>query len=30
VLPDGRIRLSEVWAWESKRGSGTSVAEEAL
>jgi hypothetical protein len=29
VLPDGRVRLSEVWAWESKPGSGTSAAEEA-
>jgi hypothetical protein len=29
VLPDGRLRLSEVWAWESKPGSGTSAAEES-
>jgi hypothetical protein len=29
VLPDGRLRLSEVWAWESKPGAGTSVAEES-
>lgn len=28
VLPDGRIRLSEDWAWESKAGTGTSAAEE--
>jgi hypothetical protein len=30
VLPDGRLRLSETWAWESKPGAGTSVSEEAL
>jgi hypothetical protein len=29
VLPDGRLRLSEVWAWESKPGAGKSVAEES-
>jgi hypothetical protein len=29
VLPDGRLRLSEVWAWESKPGAGTSAAEES-
>jgi len=29
VLPDGRLRLSEVWAWESKPGTGTSAAEES-
>jgi len=28
VLPDGRLRLSEAWAWESKAGAGRSVAEE--
>jgi hypothetical protein len=27
-LPDGRLRLEETWAWESKPGQGTSVAEE--
>lgn len=28
-LPDGRLRLAEDGAWESKPGSGTSVGEEA-
>jgi hypothetical protein len=28
TLPDGRLRLSEDWAWESKPGSGTSAVEE--
>jgi hypothetical protein len=28
MLPDGRIRLNETWEWESRRGSGHSVAEE--
>ena len=28
VLPDGRLRLEEDWAWESKGGSGTSAVEE--
>jgi hypothetical protein len=28
-LPDGRLRLFEDWAWQSKSGSGTSAAEEA-
>jgi len=28
TLPDGRLRLDEEWAWESKSGSGTSAAEE--
>lgn len=28
VLPDGRLRLAEDWAWESKPGAGTSAAEE--
>ena len=27
-LPDGRLRLDEVWAWESKPGSGKSAVEE--
>ncbi|WP_299531027.1 hypothetical protein [uncultured Streptomyces sp.] len=27
-LPDGRLRLEESWAWESREGSGTSVVEE--
>ena len=29
VLPDGRLRLDEAWAWESKPGAGTSAAEES-
>jgi hypothetical protein len=29
VLPDGRVHLSEAWAWESKPGAGTSWAEES-
>ena len=28
VLPDGRLRLDEVWAWESRPGAGTSAVEE--
>lgn len=28
VLPDGRVRLHETWAWDSRPGSGTSVLEE--
>jgi hypothetical protein len=28
VLPDGRLRFDEDWAWESKPGSGTSAVEE--
>ena len=28
ALPDGRLRLEESWQWESRDGSGTSVAEE--
>ena len=28
VLRDGRLRLDEVWAWESKAGDGTSAVEE--
>jgi hypothetical protein len=27
-LDDGRLRLHEEWAWDSKAGSGTSVLEE--
>ena len=29
LLPDGRVRLSETWEWESRPGGGRSVAEEA-
>jgi hypothetical protein len=28
LLPDGRIRLNESWEWESRAGSGQSIAEE--
>jgi hypothetical protein len=28
LLEDGRVRLHETWAWESKTGSGTGVLEE--
>jgi hypothetical protein len=28
TLPDGRLRLHEVWEWESKDGAGTSAVEE--
>lgn len=28
VLPDGRVRLHETWAWDSREGSGTSLLEE--
>ncbi len=28
VLPDGRVRLQEDWAWESRAGSGRSAVEE--
>jgi catechol 2,3-dioxygenase-like lactoylglutathione lyase family enzyme len=28
TLPDGRLRLSETWQWESRQGSGTSVVDE--
>ncbi len=28
VLPDGRLRLHETWAWDSQEGSGTSTLEE--
>lgn len=27
-LPDGRLRLDETWAWESREGAGTSAVEE--
>lgn len=27
-LPDGRLRLDELWQWESRDGAGTSVLEE--
>lgn len=27
-LADGRLRLHETWAWDSREGSGTSVVEE--
>ena len=30
VLPDGRLRLAEDWAWETKPGAGTSAVEEIL
>jgi hypothetical protein len=30
VLGDGRLRLEEKWAWESKPGTGTSAAEEIV
>ena len=30
TLPDGRLRLSEEWDWESKPGSGTSVEDEVV
>ena len=29
TLPDGRVSLSEDWAWETKPGSGTNFTEEA-
>jgi hypothetical protein len=28
ALPDGRLRLDERWAWESRPGDGTSAVEE--
>lgn len=28
VLPDGRLRLDETWAWESQSGEGTSTLAE--
>ena len=30
ALPDGRVRLHETWAWDSRDGSGTSMLEEEL
>jgi hypothetical protein len=30
MLADGRLRLEEEWAWESKPGTGTSAAEEIV
>jgi hypothetical protein len=30
VLEDGRLRLHETWAWESRDGEGTSVVEEVI
>ena len=30
TLADGRLRLHETWAWESREGTGTSVVEEVL
>ena len=29
-LPDGRLRLDEEWAWETRPGAGTSAIEEVL
>ncbi len=28
ALADGRLRLHETWAWDSREGAGTSVVEE--
>lgn len=28
-LPDGRLRFTEDWTWESKPGSGTNITEES-
>jgi hypothetical protein len=28
VLPDGRLRLDEEWAWETRPGAGASAVEE--
>jgi hypothetical protein len=28
VLPDGRLRLDEKWAWETRPGAGASAVEE--
>ncbi|MEU4659115.1 hypothetical protein AB0G32_35150 [Streptomyces sp. NPDC023723] len=28
ALPDGRVRLTETWRWESRPGGGTSVVEQ--
>ena len=30
ALPDGRLRLDEEWAWETKPGAGTSAIEEIV
>ena len=30
VLADGRLRLHEAWAWESRDGAGTSIVEEVI
>ena len=30
TLADGRLRLDEEWAWESKPGAGTSASEEIM
>ena len=30
VLADGRLRLHETWAWESRDGAGTSIVEEVI
>ena len=30
ALPDGRLRLAEEWAWESKPGAGTSASVEIV
>lgn len=30
TLADGRLRLDEAWAWESKPGAGTSASEEIV
>jgi hypothetical protein len=30
LLDDGRVRLNERWAWDSRPGSGNSIAEELL
>jgi predicted hotdog family 3-hydroxylacyl-ACP dehydratase len=30
VLDDGRLRLHEIWAWESQPGEGTSLVEEVI
>ena len=30
TLPDGRLRLAEEWAWESKPGAGTSASVEIV
>ncbi|MDI2124537.1 hypothetical protein [Yinghuangia seranimata] len=28
-LPDGRLRMTETWEWESRPGTGTSTVEES-